>query len=192
MVWISPESQYFRLSRCAKWRSGLQHRVRKIVLPQLNAFYGTHWRICRCGERAEHNPCGIPAGLRQGRFSLQSRKTSRESRDCAVMPRELENMGVHSLITFDAHDPRMHNTVPLMSMENVSPALFLRIFPKTSKTARTGGFNVCIRVFRISDVRAADSGCAAVRAHGPSKARRTHTSLPGSAAESSARRLRLP
>ena len=52
------------------------------------------------------------------------------------MPRELENMGVHSLITFDAHDPRMHNTVPLMSMENVSPALFLRIFPKTSKTAR--------------------------------------------------------
>ena len=56
------------------------------------------------------------------------------------MPRELENMGVHSLIAFDAHDPRMHNTVPLMSMENVSPALFLRIFPKTSKTARTGGF----------------------------------------------------
>ena len=39
------------------------------------------------------------------------------------MLRELESMGVHSLITFDAHDPRMQNVVPLMGMENVSPAL---------------------------------------------------------------------
>jgi ribose-phosphate pyrophosphokinase len=53
----------------------------------------------------------------------QHRKTCRESLDCAVMLRELEEMGVHSLITFDAHDPRMQNVVPLMGMENVSPAL---------------------------------------------------------------------
>ena len=32
-------------------------------------------------------------------------------------------MGVHSLITFDAHDPRIQNVVPLMAVENVSPAL---------------------------------------------------------------------
>ncbi|RKM62335.1 ribose-phosphate pyrophosphokinase [Butyrivibrio sp. CB08] len=53
----------------------------------------------------------------------QHRKTTRESLDCAVMLRELENMGVHSIITFDAHDPRMQNTLPLHSLENISPAL---------------------------------------------------------------------
>jgi len=53
----------------------------------------------------------------------QHRKNLRESLDCAVMLRELEQMGVHSLITFDAHDSRMQNVVPLMSVENVSPAL---------------------------------------------------------------------
>ena len=53
----------------------------------------------------------------------QHRKTTRESLDCAVMLRELENMGVHSLITFDAHDPRIQNVVPLMDFLNVSPAL---------------------------------------------------------------------
>lgn len=55
--------------------------------------------------------------------SRQHRKTLRESLDCAVMLRELESMGVHSLITFDAHDPRIQNVVPLMDMENVSPSL---------------------------------------------------------------------
>ncbi len=55
--------------------------------------------------------------------SRQHRRTLRESLDCAMMLRELENMGVHSIITFDAHDPRMHNVLPFHSMENVSPAL---------------------------------------------------------------------
>ena len=55
--------------------------------------------------------------------SQQHRKTSRESLDCAVMLRDLENMGVRNLITFDAHDPRMQNVAPLMSIENVLPTL---------------------------------------------------------------------
>ncbi|MBR1477716.1 MAG: ribose-phosphate pyrophosphokinase [Lachnospiraceae bacterium] len=53
----------------------------------------------------------------------QHRKTQRESLDCAVMLRELEQMGVHSVITFDAHDARMQNVLPLKGIENVSPAL---------------------------------------------------------------------
>ena len=53
----------------------------------------------------------------------QHRKTQRESLDCAVMLREMESMGVHSVITFDAHDPRMQNVLPLTGLENVSPAL---------------------------------------------------------------------
>ena len=39
------------------------------------------------------------------------------------MLRELENMGVHDIITFDAHDPRVQNSIPLSGFENVSPAL---------------------------------------------------------------------
>ena len=53
----------------------------------------------------------------------QHRKVLRESLDCAVMLRELEQMGVHSISTFDAHDPRMQNVTPLLAVENVSPAL---------------------------------------------------------------------
>lgn len=75
--------------------------------------------IAACNGKAERINVIMPF-LYEGR---QHRKTMRESLDCAVMLRELESMGVHSLITFDAHDPRIQNVVPLMGMENVSPAL---------------------------------------------------------------------
>ena len=75
--------------------------------------------IAACNGKAGRITVIMPF-LYEGR---QHRKTTRESLDCAVMLRELENMGVHSLITFDAHDPRIQNVVPLMGMENVSPAL---------------------------------------------------------------------
>ena len=55
--------------------------------------------------------------------SRQHRKTMRESLDCAVMLQELEGMGVNDIVTFDAHDPRMQNVVPLKGIENISPAL---------------------------------------------------------------------
>ena len=75
--------------------------------------------IAACGGIAERITVIMPF-LYEGR---QHRKTTRESLDCAVMLRELENMGVHTLLTFDAHDPRIQNVVPLMGMENVLPAL---------------------------------------------------------------------
>ena len=75
--------------------------------------------IAACNGKAERINVIMPF-LYEGR---QHRKTMRESLDCAVMLRELEAMGVHSLITFDAHDPRIQNVVPLMGMENVSPSL---------------------------------------------------------------------
>ena len=75
--------------------------------------------IAACSGKADRINVIMPF-LYEGR---QHRKTTREPLDCAVMLRELENMGVHSLITFDAHDPRIQNVVPLMGMENVSPAL---------------------------------------------------------------------
>ena len=55
--------------------------------------------------------------------SRQHRRVIRESLDCAIMLRELENMGVSDIITFDAHDPRVQQSIPLSSFEDVSPAL---------------------------------------------------------------------
>lgn len=51
----------------------------------------------------------------------QHRRTSRESLDCALALQELTNMGVESIITFDAHDPRVQNSIPLNTLETVSP-----------------------------------------------------------------------
>lgn len=53
--------------------------------------------------------------------SRQHRRTSRESLDCALALQELVNMGVDNIITFDAHDPRVQNAIPLNGFETVSP-----------------------------------------------------------------------
>lgn len=52
----------------------------------------------------------------------QHRRSSRESLDCALALQELTSMGVESIITFDAHDPRVQNAIPLKSLETVQPA----------------------------------------------------------------------
>ncbi len=52
----------------------------------------------------------------------QHRRNYRESLDCAVALQELEQMGVSNILTFDAHDPRVQNAVPLMGFDNVIPA----------------------------------------------------------------------
>lgn len=48
----------------------------------------------------------------------QHRRNSRESLDCAQMLRELEDLGVSDIITFDAHDPRVQNAVPMLGFDN--------------------------------------------------------------------------
>ena len=53
--------------------------------------------------------------------SRQHRRNTRESLDCAIALQELERMGVVNIITFDAHDPRVMNAVPLCGFENVLP-----------------------------------------------------------------------
>ncbi|MBE6781229.1 MAG: ribose-phosphate pyrophosphokinase [Ruminococcaceae bacterium] len=49
----------------------------------------------------------------------QHRRTTRESMDCALMLQELMSMGVKNFITFDAHDPRVNNAIPLDGFDNV-------------------------------------------------------------------------
>lgn len=53
--------------------------------------------------------------------SRQDKRSSRESLDCAVALQELTNMGVESIITFDAHNPSVQNAIPLKSFESVPP-----------------------------------------------------------------------
>jgi len=66
--------------------------------------------------------------------SRQHKKTGRESLDCALALQELTNMGVDNIITFDAHDPRVQNAIPLKGFETVQPIYqytkgLLRHFP---------------------------------------------------------------
>jgi len=75
--------------------------------------------ICACNGKAASITVVMPFLYE----SRQHRKILRESLDCAMMLRELEAMGVHNLVTFDAHDPRMQNVVPLNGFENISPSL---------------------------------------------------------------------
>lgn len=53
--------------------------------------------------------------------SRQHKRSARESLDCAVALQELINLGVDSIITFDAHDARVQNAIPTHSLENVTP-----------------------------------------------------------------------
>ena len=52
----------------------------------------------------------------------QHKRTKRESLDCALALEELVDMGVDNILTFDAHDPRVQNAIPLLGFDNFNPA----------------------------------------------------------------------
>lgn len=54
--------------------------------------------------------------------SRQDLRTTRESLDCSAMLNELEDLGVHNIITFDAHDARVANSIPISGIEDMKPA----------------------------------------------------------------------
>ncbi len=74
--------------------------------------------IAAIGGKA-HRITVIMPMLYEGR---QHKRSARESLDCALALQELCNMmGVDNIITFDAHDPRVQNAIPLKGFENVQP-----------------------------------------------------------------------
>lgn len=73
--------------------------------------------ISALGGKAKRITVIMPM-LYEGR---QHRRVARESLDCAMMLQELANMGVDNILTFDAHDSRVQNAIPLRSFENVRP-----------------------------------------------------------------------
>jgi ribose-phosphate pyrophosphokinase len=74
--------------------------------------------IAAVGGKARRITAIIPF-LYEGR---QHKRSSRESLDCALALQELISMGVDNIITFDAHDPRVQNAIPLNGFETVQPA----------------------------------------------------------------------
>ena len=69
--------------------------------------------------------------------SRQDIRVGRESLDCAMMLQELVEMGVENIITFDAHDPRVQNAIPLHGFETVPPAYqFIKYLLKEVKDLR--------------------------------------------------------
>ena len=75
-------------------------------------------RLIQAVSGRAHRISVIMPSLYGGR---QHRRVSRESLDCAYALQQLRAMGVKNIITFDAHDPRVMNAVPLMSFDNVMP-----------------------------------------------------------------------
>ena len=75
-------------------------------------------RLIQAVAGKAHRVSAIMPSLYGGR---QHRRVVRESLDCAVALQELQTMGVKNIITFDAHDPRVQNAVPLLSFDNAMP-----------------------------------------------------------------------
>lgn len=71
--------------------------------------------IAACGGKAKRINVIMPFLYE----SRQHRRSGRESLDCALALQELINMGVDNIITFDAHDPRVQNSIPLNGFESV-------------------------------------------------------------------------
>ena len=74
--------------------------------------------IAALGGKARRITVIMPM-LYEGR---QHRRTTRESMDCAMALQELVAMGVKNIVTFDAHDPRVNNAIPLDGIDNVQAA----------------------------------------------------------------------
>ncbi len=75
-------------------------------------------RIIAAAEGKAKRITVIMPFLYEGR---QHKRNGRESLDCALALQELTNMGVDNIITFDAHDPRVQNAIPLHGFETVQP-----------------------------------------------------------------------
>ena len=85
-------------------------------------------RIISAATGKAHRINVIMPFLYEGR---QHRRSKRESLDCALALKELSDMGVSNIITFDAHDPRVQNSIPLNGFDNFFPTYqFLKALVK--------------------------------------------------------------
>ena len=105
---------------CDMFNYGVKYRMYDMEMPMSpdDHFQDLKRIIAAAGGKARRINVIMPM-LYEGR---QHKRTTRESLDCSIALRELAHMGVDNIITFDAHDPRVQNAVPLIGFENVQPA----------------------------------------------------------------------
>ena len=104
---------------CDMFNYGVTYKLHDMVVPMSpDDHYADLKRIIAAiGGKARRITVIMPM-LYEGR---QHKRTARESLDCAMMLQELVNIGVSNIITFDAHDPRVANAIPLSGFDNVMP-----------------------------------------------------------------------
>lgn len=104
---------------CDCFNYGVKYKMYNIEVPMSpdDHFQDLKRIIAAAGGKARRINVIMPM-LYEGR---QHRRVSRESLDCATALQELAHMGVANIITFDAHDPRVQNAVPLIGFESVQP-----------------------------------------------------------------------
>ena len=104
---------------CDVFNYGVTYKMHGMIVPMSpDDHYADLKRIIAAiGGKARRITVIMPM-LYEGR---QHKRTSRESLDCATMLQELVNMGISNIITFDAHDPRVANAIPLSGFDNVMP-----------------------------------------------------------------------
>lgn len=98
--------------------------------------------------------------------SRQHRKSSRESLDCALALRQLENMKVDSILTLDAHDPNIQNAIPFGSFDSIFPIYpIMKSFLKNEQGLKNKDFIVIApdsgameRVIKYASILGCDIG----------------------------------
>ena len=105
---------------CDVFNYGITHKMYGQDVPLTpDEHYANLKRAIAAVAGKAHRITVIMPMLYEGR---QHKRSSRESLDCALVLQELCNlMGVDNIITFDAHDPRVQNAIPLKGFENVQP-----------------------------------------------------------------------
>ena len=105
---------------CDTFNYGVTYNMYGMTVPMSpDDHYADLKRIIAAIEGKARRLTVIMPMLYEGR---QHKRSGRESLDCALMLQELVRMGVTNILTFDAHDSRINNAIPLSGFDNVRPA----------------------------------------------------------------------
>ena len=104
---------------CDAFNYGVTYKMYGMTVPMSpDDHFADLKRIIAAIEGKARRITVIMPMLYEGR---QHKRSSRESLDCALMLQELVSMGVSNILTFDAHDSRICNAIPLSGFDNVRP-----------------------------------------------------------------------
>ena len=107
----------FIICDCFNWGATYKMYGRTVPMSPDDHYQDLKRVIAALGGKARRINVIMPM-LYEGR---QHRRSARESLDCAMALQELVSLGVKNILTFDAHDPRICNAIPLGGFDNVQP-----------------------------------------------------------------------